>query len=129
VDDEAVFKCFPGHLEVGLRAQKLFDELAIETEALGMAVVDLNTVRTSPKPVSRRTPEQQHADAERPRLPPPGLESRFVRWHFEAAAAYLCAEFDQFVLWSRGDSGAGTQCDHNLLIHDASLPTPLQAIL
>ncbi|KAJ7914619.1 hypothetical protein B0H13DRAFT_1447557, partial [Mycena leptocephala] len=44
LEDEAV-KCFPGHLEIGLRAQKIFDELGIETQALGKAVASLNTVR------------------------------------------------------------------------------------
>ncbi|KAJ7923902.1 hypothetical protein B0H13DRAFT_1864521 [Mycena leptocephala] len=48
LEDEAV-KCFPGHLEIGLRAQKIFDELGMETQALGKAVASLNTVRRKGK--------------------------------------------------------------------------------
>ncbi|KAJ6474821.1 hypothetical protein C8R45DRAFT_1102969 [Mycena sanguinolenta] len=40
---------FRDHVEIGAKAQKIFDELRAETETLGRAVASLNTVRRKGK--------------------------------------------------------------------------------
>ncbi|KAJ7937869.1 hypothetical protein B0H13DRAFT_1588330, partial [Mycena leptocephala] len=47
-NDEGI-KHFQGHLEIGPHAQKVFEELRMETDALGKAVASLNTVRRKGK--------------------------------------------------------------------------------
>ncbi|KAF8135369.1 hypothetical protein K438DRAFT_1640094, partial [Mycena galopus ATCC 62051] len=47
--DDELIKHFPTHLQVGTQAQKIFDELRAETEALGKAVASLNTVQRKGK--------------------------------------------------------------------------------
>ena len=47
-DAESV-NIFRDHVEIGAKAQKIFDELQAETETLGRAVASLNTIRRKGK--------------------------------------------------------------------------------